>query len=397
VGLVALEPGKEYRYRVSSTAQTEESVFLPFLARKDGAEIVPAITGTFKTLSKDPVPRVFHVATTGDDAKNGLSLQEAWKSIGHAASQVRAGDTVLIHGGTYEEHVVVEATGDKGAPITFRAAPGEKVWMSGSNRRRVVSFRLAAKHYVTLDGLRFRQYNHQSHNDGCVFITGGSGHQIRRCLQDGRNVGGYSGPLLRAHDAPNLLVENCVMTLGMDDGLTFWECPGLVVRHCVFYNNQIRAASCFLGDPQGKVEFSHNLFCDVGPTKTSVPMLRLTDLANLRADHNGYFARLGPGERLVLEVSSVHGKPQAASLTLAEVQQRTSQEVGSLFGNPGMKLIKELLPANSPEGEWQKAELLWDGEAYLLLDFGDFVADPQSSFAHFDAGKPIGLDPVAFR
>ena len=397
VGLVGLEPGRPYHYRVSSTAQTQETAFVAFRTDSDSTAAMPAVTGTFETLPEPPAPRAFHVATAGADANDGLSAEHAWRTIGHAATQVRAGDTVLIHGGTYEEHVVVEATGDEGAPITFRAAPGETVWLSGSDRRRVFAFRIAAKHHIVIDGFRFREFNHQSHNDGCILITDGSDHVIRRCLQDGRNNRGYSGPFVRASNSPRLVVENCVMTMGMGEGLTLWECPDLVVQHCVFYNTQIRALSCFLSNPESTVTLSHNLFCDSGPGKTGVPIVRLGDLANLRSDHNGYFTRTGPEQRMILEVYAENGKAGNAKLMLAEVRKRAAQETNSVFGNPAMAITDDLLPTKSPKGEWMKTELRWDGEQFLPLEPEQFFADPASPLARSAAGKPVGLDPEAFR
>jgi hypothetical protein len=39
----------------------------------------------------------------------------------------------------------------------------------------------------------------------------------------------------------------------------------------------------------------------------------------------------------------------------------------------------------------------WDGKAFGQWDFADFLADPASPFARAADGKPIGLDPAAFR
>ena len=81
---------------------------------------------------RQSAPREFHVAKTGSDANDGLSAESAFSSIAHAAFQVRAGDTVTLHAGVYDEPIQVRATGDEGTPITFRAAPGEEVWITGS-------------------------------------------------------------------------------------------------------------------------------------------------------------------------------------------------------------------------------------------------------------------------
>lgn len=88
---------------------------------------------------------------------------------------------------------------------------------------------------------------------------------------------------------------------------------------------------------------------------------------------------------------------EPAKLTLAEVQKRTSQGAGSIFGNPGMKIVGELLPPKSPKGEWRKVELRWNGTEFLPFAPSDFFADPASPFSRSEAGKPIGLVPETFR
>ena len=62
------------------------------------------------------------------------TAERPWKSIRRAADVVRAGDTVLIRDGTYRETVVVKASGSVQQPITFAAAPGVHVVMTGTDR-----------------------------------------------------------------------------------------------------------------------------------------------------------------------------------------------------------------------------------------------------------------------
>lgn len=45
---------------------------------------------------------------------------------------MKAGDTVLIHSGVYRESVAVTVSGEPGRPITFAAAPQERVVVKGS-------------------------------------------------------------------------------------------------------------------------------------------------------------------------------------------------------------------------------------------------------------------------
>ena len=54
-----------------------------------------------------------------------------FKTINKAAQVAVAGDTVIIHGGTYRETVTPANSGSAGLPITYQAAEGEKVVING--------------------------------------------------------------------------------------------------------------------------------------------------------------------------------------------------------------------------------------------------------------------------
>jgi len=406
--LAGLKPGTKYFFRAGAPGSAAELRFAPYEMSADAKHDASAGAPpeSFVTADRRPSPRTFHVAVTGDDARSGLSAAEAWRSIAHAAGQVRAGDTVLIHAGTYEEYVLVRATGERDLPITFRAAPGETVWMEGSRRFRTTAFQLTATHHVHIDGIRFRHFRCESHAGDVINVFGGSDHVIRRSMHDGRETSGYVGNFLRASGTSRLTVENCVMINGMGEGLTLGNCPEATVRNCVFYNNFIRALTVFNFEPGQPVTLSHNLFCDTIPQKTGNAFIRLNHLENLRSDHNAYFARLGPAERRVVETAKIGGKPvgvqrpgtyRGADLLLADVQRQAGQEKGSLFGNPGMRVVSDLLPPKTREPEWRKVEMHWDGNAFGAWDFADFMAGPTSPLARAADEKPIGLDPAAFR
>src|SRR5271167_4327584 len=67
----------------------------------------------------------FYVATTGNDANSG-SQSAPWRTIQHAADTARAGSTVNVRAGVYEELVSLNASGNASDGfITLRSYPGE--------------------------------------------------------------------------------------------------------------------------------------------------------------------------------------------------------------------------------------------------------------------------------
>ena len=67
----------------------------------------------------------------GDDRAAG-TLEQPWRSVGHALTEIVAGETLYLRQGTYYEtlHVAVRGTADK--PITIRSFPGEQATISGN-------------------------------------------------------------------------------------------------------------------------------------------------------------------------------------------------------------------------------------------------------------------------
>ena len=54
----------------------------------------------------------FYVSTAGSDSNPGTQTAP-WRTIQHAADTVRAGSTVNVRGGVYEELVTIKASGQR--------------------------------------------------------------------------------------------------------------------------------------------------------------------------------------------------------------------------------------------------------------------------------------------
>ncbi|MFE6736563.1 right-handed parallel beta-helix repeat-containing protein [Microbacterium sp. NPDC057650] len=77
--------------------------------------------------------RTIHVSITGDDANEGTA-ERPLRTVSAAAERAGAGDTVLVAEGVYRERIDPPRGGAADAPITYAAAAGAKVVLTGSDR-----------------------------------------------------------------------------------------------------------------------------------------------------------------------------------------------------------------------------------------------------------------------
>lgn len=69
----------------------------------------------------------------GNDGWEGTK-DRPWRTIGHAVTLLKAGQTLVLRGGTYYEHVAAKLIGTLELPITIRAYPGELAILDGGLR-----------------------------------------------------------------------------------------------------------------------------------------------------------------------------------------------------------------------------------------------------------------------
>jgi len=75
---------------------------------------------------------VYHVDPAhGDDNASG-DQTHAWRTIGHAMTQLAPGDTLNLRGGVYFENVFCAVVGTAEQPITIQSQPGERAVIDGS-------------------------------------------------------------------------------------------------------------------------------------------------------------------------------------------------------------------------------------------------------------------------
>ncbi len=159
---------------------------------------------------------------SGNDNASGTSLNEAWRTIQHAADMMKAGETVFITSGIYNEHVIPQASGNANQYITYTAYPGDTVIIDGSNftgegqylyySDRGI-FDIKDKKYINVIGLTIRN----SGNGGGIMCRYGSSYiniennHIYNCGATGIGAGysRYEHPLATNIIAKGNVLEHC--------------------------------------------------------------------------------------------------------------------------------------------------------------------------------------------
>lgn len=134
---------KSHRLEASSDALSPTSTLPRYLPTE--SLIMPTIRHVFLTfwlmagcllMTATGSAATYFVAQgdpSASDANLGAS-RHPWKTLSRAArAPLKPGDIVLVKAGVYRETVDIHVSGQPGKPITFAAAPGQKVVVKGSD------------------------------------------------------------------------------------------------------------------------------------------------------------------------------------------------------------------------------------------------------------------------
>jgi hypothetical protein len=136
--------------------------------------------------------RTLYIAPGGSDLRDGLSSATAWGTFGHAISQLRPGDTLLLSSGTYAPETSGLLTidcahesgnavhGEPSRPIRVQAAVERQAVIASDGSKSPVSILDCS--YWTLDGLTARSADAEQARGGAVFRVRRSHHLLLRRL-----------------------------------------------------------------------------------------------------------------------------------------------------------------------------------------------------------------------
>jgi Ca2+-binding RTX toxin-like protein len=102
----------------------------------------------------------YYVSTTGNDTNNPGTIDRPFATLNQAVSKVKAGDTVLVRGGTYYPERGIwmgeDRSGTANARITIAAYGNEKPVLDGYNMRAGSSIVLLDGQYIDFKGFEVR-------------------------------------------------------------------------------------------------------------------------------------------------------------------------------------------------------------------------------------------------
>jgi len=140
----------------------------------------------FSAYSSDHLPgKLYFVATNGSDSNPG-TVDRPWKTIQKAADTLKAGETVQVRGGVYEEFITVRSSGSAAAGyITFQSYPGEQAVIDAKNLKissaKNSLFHLKGANYIVIEGFEIRNLISSSSSEypaGIKVQSGGSNIHI---------------------------------------------------------------------------------------------------------------------------------------------------------------------------------------------------------------------------
>lgn len=389
MSLTGLKPGTKYFFRVDSRTplrthhSNEELAELDLRMKRN--HLVSEVK-SFTTLKNKKAPRTLRV-------KGSVIMP--------TLNEALPGDTVLIPKGVYSETLYIRS-----ANVTLRNVPGEEVIIDGK-RTLDSGIIIENKPGTVIDGITFK--NLVGGGGAGVVINGGEKVTIRRCFYDGRSSS-YTPIFIKANSIKGLVVEHSFITRGFH-GASFYRCPDLVVRNCVWFNNQINHIY-FHNMPGEKITFVNNVVADNIPGKIFNSLLGMLHFETLNESNNCYFLRVPKNQRLIFSCTYKNKERGAFKFTYPEYLKAAGKKDTALFQAPGFARIPAMLQFTGKEvatpenlknnaswqaqikklgGEFNKVELGGLKNGYTPWNFEGFFATAPECVK-----RNIGPDPKLF-
>ncbi|MCB9302013.1 MAG: right-handed parallel beta-helix repeat-containing protein [Lewinellaceae bacterium] len=150
----------------------------------------------------------YYISNSGNNNNSGLSQQNAFQTIQHAAGLVSAGDTVFVANGTYAGFDLREANGIEANPIVFKAL-GDAVLVNQPGPIRNDGINIEDCSYIVIDGFKA---NNMPGNGNGIRVVLSDFCVVRRCSCDNNAERGIFTAF-----TDDILIEYNVCTNSVDE------------------------------------------------------------------------------------------------------------------------------------------------------------------------------------
>lgn len=151
---------------------------------------------------------------------------EEYSTITDALNNAKAGDTVLVREGVYNEEIVLSRSGNENAYITIKNYPGEVPVLDGAGMETIFNFN--GQDYIVLEGFKVQNIKNKQWAAG-VYLGGGEkyihikGLEITNIINPKPTSSNYgANPLLlfgeKSESISNVVIEDCYI----HDNVTGW-------------------------------------------------------------------------------------------------------------------------------------------------------------------------------
>lgn len=161
----------------------------------------------------------YHISVNGNNNNEGSALK-SFRTINHAAQVAVAGDVITVHAGTYRERIDPARGGESDAKrIVYRAAPGEKVEIKGSEVITGWKREKNGTWKVTIPNSYFGDYNpYKDSVNGDWFDKRGRIHHTGEVFLNGKSLYEKETMELVINPVPNTKIKDT-------EGSTYtWYC-----------------------------------------------------------------------------------------------------------------------------------------------------------------------------
>jgi hypothetical protein len=202
-----------------------------------------SVNSTHKEISNDVSSNsnTYYVSTTGNNENPG-TLSSPWRTISYGVTQIAAGDTLYIRGGTYQEIINIVVDGTLTDPIIISGYPGEAAIVDGI--RNTLPEHDSGTYLVNIEGdyITFSNMTIQDSGEHGIGVFGSHSKIVYLSIHGNwRKGAGLSGDYETAEYL--YVYDNGIVnyqgSTGQDPtALTAGRSPNhATIRHCSVYRN----------------------------------------------------------------------------------------------------------------------------------------------------------------